>query len=177
MGLFQDPEKRSVFLLMKASSKSPTAWKEFEQCIKKAKAPFTEVNHNLETLLTVVCRLGNLDLLEFLKEKRANLEKPDNRSLCAIHVASYYGHVDLLTFIYDQNVDIQYRDKYGNQPLHFAAANGKVSAIDYLKRLKADVMVINSAQETPFDVAKKAGYTKAAELLQAPTVYTHACKT
>ena len=168
---FRTQKKKGLFfLLVRVSTRSPGAWKEFEQCFKKAKAPFSKENENLETLITAVCRLGNLDLLKFFIEKGGKLDSPDKRSVCAIHVASYYGHSDLLTFICDQNVDLQCCDQYGNQPLHFAAANGKVSAIDYLKRLNADLTVVNRARETPYHIAKQAGYMKAAELLQAPEV-------
>ena len=84
--------------------------------------------------------------------------------------ASYHGHLDLMKYLVKElkcNVKSAC-DSYGNTPLHCAAYSNQVYVVHILAcHFKQCIFVTNNRNETPLEVAIKAGSFPAALMLTA----------
>ena len=58
------------------------------------------------TPLIWAAKSGNLELVKWLVEKKVDVNKVENHSLSALHVASLMGHIPVMEYLLQQGMEI-----------------------------------------------------------------------
>lgn len=85
-----------------------------------------------EKLLTAV-EESNLEDIQSLAEKGADLNATDEFSRTPLMIASYNGDIDIVAFLLEKGVDLTATAKYGQTALQFATEQGKSDIVNMLK--------------------------------------------
>ena len=87
------------------------------------------------TALCVACAYGHVDLVKFLINHRADVNKPlENTKTTPLHIASSNGFAEIVTLLRENGADLRYRDK------------GGLSALDYSGISPQPVLTTDAAQ-------------------------------
>lgn len=107
------------------------------------------------TPLFVACENGNLNMIEYLVEKGAEIDVLDEAGVAALQRASYRGNLDVVQCLVDlgANVDVvvdnDEEDVDGETPLFWACEGKSFDVVKYLVEHGADVNKENEYGETP----------------------------
>jgi len=93
-------------------------------------------NNKGATPLSVAASFGNLHIMNFLKERGADVNQNIED---AIFVAVSQGFIDVIKWFVEQGVNIKEVRKYNNSPISMAAFNGQVKVMEYLFELGSDL--------------------------------------
>lgn len=100
------------------------------------------------------------DCLDYLNAVEYDLLHPEDEENLAFpaHVAAYNGDLAQLKMLLETGVvSVNERDDKGSTPAHKAAGNGHVQVLQWLVENGANLRIVNSAGETPKDVARRFG--------------------
>uniref|UniRef100_A0A8D0A3B0 Death-associated protein kinase 1 n=1 Tax=Sander lucioperca TaxID=283035 RepID=A0A8D0A3B0_SANLU len=97
--------------------------------------------------LLIAAGCGNIQIIEVLMRKGAEIQAHDKSGANAIYYAARHGHVETLKFLHDKKCPLDVQDKSGETALHVAARYG------------------NSHTETPLHCAAWHGYSPVARAL------------
>lgn len=103
--------------------------------------------------------MGNLELMNWLREHGANIDAQDRNGWSALHFAIQQNHFDIVQWLVEQGAAIEPQDSYGNTPLWRATfeAQGDYRIVDFLVRNGADPSVKNGSGRSPLDMAETFG--------------------
>lgn len=100
------------------------------------------------------------DCIDYLNAVEYDLLHPEDEENLAFpaHVAAYNGDLAQLKMLIETGVvSVNERDDKGSTPAHKAAGNGHVQVLQWLVENGANLRIVNSAGETPKDVARRFG--------------------
>jgi ankyrin repeat protein len=109
------------------------------------------------TPLHIAAGLGDIEMMEMLLRKGANIEVKGYRNLCEpIHLAAGKGHIEAVEFLLKNGAYIDAKDRDNETPLHDAAYNNQAEMIDYLVKHGANINAKSSCYHlTPLEKAVK----------------------
>jgi ankyrin repeat protein len=114
--------------------------------------------HN-ETALHFAARAGKTQVVAFLLERGANIERPDGQSRVPLHCAAWNGHEETTQFLLDKGAAVDAQDGGGRTALYGAAAIGNLAVVQMLLKRAADPTISGGTlQETPLAIARKKGH-------------------
>ncbi|XP_048588928.1 ankyrin repeat domain-containing protein 42 [Nematostella vectensis] len=136
-------------------------------CLKFLVCSGTSIDHTLnarndqgETPKDLCQQFYKKECNEYLKAVEYDLLHPEDEENLAFpaHVAAYNGDLPQLKMLIETGVvSISERDEKGSTPAHKAAGNGHVQVLQWLVENGANMRIVNSAGETPKDVARRFG--------------------
>uniref|UniRef100_H2Z5E7 Uncharacterized protein n=1 Tax=Ciona savignyi TaxID=51511 RepID=H2Z5E7_CIOSA len=100
------------------------------------------------------CSSGDLDEVQVLLDKGADINFANVDGLTALHQACIDGNLDVVEFLVEHGTDIDQQDNEGWTPLHAAASCGFMDIARYLVDNHANVAAVNSEGEVPLDIAE-----------------------
>jgi ankyrin repeat protein len=112
---------------------------------KLAEAVNVENNHG-QTPLHIAAENGELDVVEYLVGKGANIHS-EKSGWTPLHTAAYSGKLDVVKYLINEGAGVNTRNKYGGTALHRAAYRGNLDIVEYLVNKGAD---INADAMEPF---------------------------
>ncbi|KAJ8285347.1 hypothetical protein GJAV_G00025790 [Gymnothorax javanicus] len=115
--------------------------------------------------LLIAAGCGNVQIIEVLMRKGAEIQAHDKSGANAIYYAARHGHVGTLKFLHEKECPLDIQDKSGETALHVAARYGNVDVVQYLCSVHADPDVADREQETPLHCAAWHGYSTVARAL------------
>lgn len=102
---------------------------------------------------------NNIDLLQWLIEKSANINAQDSIGFTALHFACQERHIESVKMLLMHNANINIVDKYGNTPAWVTIMNWKggenLPILKELYKHKADLSIKNNAGNSAIDIIPK----------------------
>ncbi|XP_061836402.1 death-associated protein kinase 1 [Nerophis lumbriciformis] len=115
--------------------------------------------------LLIAAGCGNIQIIEVLMRKGAEIKANDKSGANAIYYAARHGHVDTLKFLHGKKCPLDIQDKSGETALHVAARYGNVDVVSYLCSIRANPDLSDREKETPLHCAAWHGYSAVARAL------------
>ncbi|XP_028269362.1 death-associated protein kinase 1 [Parambassis ranga] len=115
--------------------------------------------------LLIAAGCGNIQIIEVLMRKGAEIQAHDKSGANAIYYAARHGHVETLKFLHEKKCPLDVQDKCGETALHVAARYGNVDVVSYLCRIRANPDLADREHETPLHCAAWHGYSAVARAL------------
>ncbi|XP_073696330.1 death-associated protein kinase 1 [Garra rufa] len=115
--------------------------------------------------LLIAAGCGNVQIIDVLMKKGAEIQAFDKTGANAIYYASRHGHVGTLRFLHEKKCPLDIQDKSGETALHVAARYGNVDVVQYLCSIHANPDLVDREQETPLHCAAWHGYSAVARVL------------
>uniref|UniRef100_A0A8D3D5A3 non-specific serine/threonine protein kinase n=1 Tax=Scophthalmus maximus TaxID=52904 RepID=A0A8D3D5A3_SCOMX len=115
--------------------------------------------------LLIAAGCGNIQIIEVLMRKGADIQAHDKSGTNAIYYAARHGHVETLKFLNGKKCPLDVQDKSGETALHVAARYGNVDVVNYLCSIRANPDLSDREQETPLHCAAWHGYSAVARAL------------
>uniref|UniRef100_A0A669C037 non-specific serine/threonine protein kinase n=1 Tax=Oreochromis niloticus TaxID=8128 RepID=A0A669C037_ORENI len=115
--------------------------------------------------LLIAAGCGNIQIIEVLMRKGAEIRAHDKSGANAIYYAARHGHVETLRFLHEKKCPLDVQDKSGETALHVAARYGNVDVVSYLCSIRANPDLTDREQETPLHCAAWHGYSPVARAL------------
>lgn len=88
------------------------------------------------TGLHLACRIGNLDIAQFLAENNIDLNAQDNYGMTALHVASFWGHEDIVDYLLSKGIDWKIRDNNNKTALFYAKLQNRMKIVNTLSDIE-----------------------------------------
>ena len=107
-----------------------------------------------ETALSVAADNGHLDIVRFLVEQGADMEKIDNCGWTPLLASSANGHLELVRYLLEQGANRDKESRNGVTSLHWAAGEGHLETAKLLMIYGADLNARNHDGYLPIDVAR-----------------------
>lgn len=115
------------------------------------------------TPLYVAINANQIQVVEFLLEKRANVQSKDNRGNAVLH---YVDTPKMANILIQKGADINAKGKHGRTPLHHLTYRGQKEIIEFLINKGADVSLKDDDNKTPLDIANEKGLKEIADILK-----------
>lgn len=115
--------------------------------------------------LLIAAGCGNVQIIDVLMRKGAEIQALDKSGANAIYYASRHGHVETLKYLHEKKCPLDVQDKSGETSLHVAARYGNVDVVQYLCSIHANPDLTDREQETPLHCAAWHGYSPVARAL------------
>ncbi|XP_058231580.1 death-associated protein kinase 1 isoform X2 [Hemibagrus wyckioides] len=115
--------------------------------------------------LLIAAGCGNIQIIDVLMRKGAEIQVLDKSGANAIYYAARHGHVETLKFLHEKKCPLDIQDKSGETALHVAARYGNVDVVQYLCSIHANPDLTDREQETPLHCAAWHGYSAVARAL------------
>ncbi|XP_064883007.1 death-associated protein kinase 1 [Oncorhynchus nerka] len=122
-------------------------------------------NKNGTPPLLIAAGCGNIQIIDVLMGKGAEIQAHDKSGANAIYYAGRHGHVETLRFLHEKACPLDVQDKSGETALHVAARYGNVDVVQYLCSIHANPDLSDREQETPLHCASWHGYSSVARTL------------
>ncbi len=110
---------------------------------------------------------GHAPVVEYLVEKGADVEAEDFEKERPLHWAAVFGRISSIRCLLAHGANLEAEDKNGFRPLHKAVRETREAAavIEIFLQNGADRRAKTKSGETPYDLARKACWAPAADLL------------
>lgn len=107
--------------------------------------------------LHLAAQFGHTPIVAYLVAKGMDIDQPDSNGMTALMWSAYrVTKVDPTRLFITLGSSLKMADyQHKNTPLHWAVSAKNLTAITLLLEAKADVEVLNAAQESPLDIARK----------------------
>jgi ankyrin repeat protein len=107
------------------------------------------------TVLIQAAEQGNIDIMKYLVENKADIEAIDVDGGTAFDCAAYEGTIESLKYLMSVGANINHQGPvWGNTPLILASMNGHTDSVRYLLSINAERNLKNKEGKTACDVAK-----------------------
>merc|ERR1712137_955541 len=129
---------------------------------------------NGKTPLMEAARWGYLEVVTYLKEQGADINKTTTEGATPLHIAAEGGHNDIVNYLLDNGVDINVQNNSGDTPLMNAAGRNKPETVRLLVSRGANLKVQNTNRKPVFDLVPNddvADALKTEESYVSPTKY------
>eukprot|EP01134_Creolimax_fragrantissima_P000778 CFRG0778T1 len=110
-------------------------------------------NQKGETQLQRAAIKGDINVVQSLIKRGANVHSRDNAGWTSLHEASNHGHMEIVQLLLEAGAQPDTRGLGGDMPLHDAAANGHMGIARLLVRYGANILAPNDDGITPVDAA------------------------
>ena len=109
---------------------------------------------NIDEMLVLSSRTGNLERVKMLLDQGAAVEARDPRSLeTPLINAAYGGFIEIVKVLIERGADVNARDKWLNTPLHVAAIWDIPGVVTLLLDSGANPELRNGRHNTPLESA------------------------
>ncbi|KAB5528560.1 hypothetical protein PHYPO_G00141630 [Pangasianodon hypophthalmus] len=115
--------------------------------------------------LLIAAGCGNIQIIDVLIRKGAEIQTLDKSGANAIYYAARHGHVETLKFLHEKKCPLDIQDKSGETALHVASRYGNMDVVQYLCSIHANPDLTDREQETPLHCAAWHGYSAVARAL------------
>ncbi|KAF0720286.1 Aste57867_430 [Aphanomyces stellatus] len=95
------------------------------------------------TPLYVAAGNGNLNVVKFLIERKANVALGHNSGWSPLHIACSKGHMGVINYLL-QHIPIDIQTNHGSTPLHLASTYGKLDVVQRLIAQKANTKLVDT---------------------------------
>ena len=122
-----------------------------------------------EFLLNYACNLGNIEIINFLIDKGADINLSAGRlDLTPLMVCARTGNLEIAKLLVEKGADVQIINKMGMSAMHWALLNGQnqaeqIALLLIEKGSNVETKAFNS--ETPLMTAVRKGYARAVKSL------------
>jgi ankyrin repeat protein len=127
------------------------------EAVKSAVAQGANVNFKGPggfTPMNAAARNGHLEVVKYLAEHGADIDKSDNnRDKTPLLAASFKGHFDIVKYLVEKGAKVNAQSINGFTPLHDAAYVGNLEIVKYLVEHGANVHIRNKHNQTPAETA------------------------
>ncbi|KAL8539274.1 hypothetical protein ACS0TY_001052 [Phlomoides rotata] len=110
-------------------------------------------------------RRGELEVLESLLEKGANMEFCDRYGLTPLHIAAIKGNKDVVMMLVEFGARVESQDHEGHTPLHLAVEGGRIETVEVLICRGANVNAKTKKGVTPLYISNLMEYEDITQLL------------
>jgi ankyrin repeat protein len=119
------------------------------------------------TILHHAIAVNNIDAVEFLLARGADINSAARETLSALEFACQYGNTKTLNLIFDkyQDIDIDKLNDFGNTLLFHAICGNNIEAIQFLLDKKADIHAAEQGTLSSLELACKYGSAKILKLI------------
>jgi hypothetical protein len=93
-------------------------------------------------------------MLEWLREHRADLDRPNYQLLSPLMVAVMEGKIEVVELLLPRHAKVDRRGPGGNTALHFAVRKNRLEIAEVLVRRGANPALTNQQGETPRSLAE-----------------------
>lgn len=106
---------------------------------------------------------GHLDIVVYLVENVAKVNKRSGEHDTALHGAAAQGHLDIVKYLVERDADTNVVDLYGDTPLSLASERGDLDTVTYLVENGANINIdvkkvykplLSAAAEGHLDIVK-----------------------
>jgi ankyrin repeat protein len=128
----------------------------------------------LNTILHVFAHSGNVEMIQYLTSKNANIHSRDTIGFTPLHHSTIRGHLDAVKCLVECGsqtspaIDIDKPDYYGDTALIFSVKQGKLDIFKYLLDHGADPHKPDGYQMTALDFAFDFGYQEMIDYCELP---------
>ncbi|KAJ0045869.1 hypothetical protein Pint_06566 [Pistacia integerrima] len=136
----------------------------FDVARDKGQVEVMEILERGEAIL-MAARRGDLDRLEALLDKGANMNYEDQYGLRALHVAAIKGHKHVVLMLIEFGATLRCHDHEGHEPLHLAVEGGSLDTVEVLLDNGANVDAKSRRSATPLYMAQALGFDAISQLL------------
>ena len=116
-----------------------------------------------DTPLSIAARGGYLDVVRYLVEQGADMEKADSYGRTPLINASFDGQLEATRYLLEQGANRDKADNNGATSLHYAACHGHLEIVKLLMVYGADLKAEDNYNQLPIDM----GYLNNEEIKQA----------
>ncbi len=120
---------------------------------------FGNDRNNLAESLIKAVTLNNYDETINLIKLGADLSYKNERSLTALHVASFRNNLVIVEKLLEHGADINVQDKFGATPLITATIEGHTEVVKYLIKSNADIFIKDTKGRTALKIALEIEYS------------------
>ena len=116
----------------------------------------------------IATKRGNIEILELLIKKGANVNQVDKNGNAPIHMAVKQKNPKILELLLDNGANINHLNRRGNAPIHlvFERYSAKEQTLALLVKREADVNLCDREGKTPLDYLGRVGMTIDPELCE-----------
>lgn len=115
-------------------------------------ASIEEPGYYGRTPFMIAALANNIEKMNLLLNKGANINATDKEGKTALHIASF-TNPKLIKQLIDAGADLNLKDKDGNTAMHLAASWGRLDSIKILLENKININAINNDGYTPLGLA------------------------
>jgi len=105
-----------------------------------------------DTTLGIAALKGYLDIVRYLVEQGADIEKADSYGHTPLINASIFGHLEVVRYLLEQGAKRDKATDFGMTSLHHAAQNGHLEIAKLLMVYGADLNARNNYDQLPIDM-------------------------
>lgn len=131
-----------------------------------AKNLINKPDKEFQTPLAYAAKVGNIEAVEMLLEKNADVDIADNEERTPIHMAAENGQTQCVKLLGEHTPGcVNYAEETGKSPLHLAAIKGHKFVCEALIEMGAEISGRDDINWTPLDYAALHGHRKVVTLL------------
>jgi ankyrin repeat protein len=119
----------------------------------------------LSQSLCIASKYGDIEMIELLLKKGANMEFKHNFGLSPLSTAILFGHTETVKFLLEKGANIEAKDKYGDTALIRAICGGYTEIVKLLLEKGANIKFKDKYGYTPLKSALGRRYTEIVKLL------------
>ncbi len=134
--------------------------------ISEGAPPDTQSSEDGETVLTLACEYGLIDVVKALLDKGANIEKGGKGDLPPLMNAVFGGHENVARLLLDRHANINQSYGTGMVALAFAAYHGNAAMVRFLVENGADIFKKDNNGRMAFDRAVERNHADVALFLK-----------
>jgi len=125
------------------------------------------------TVLYYAIYQNNVDLVQFLIDRGANIEAVDDVGRTLLHCAAYFNFADIVELLVSVGANLSAKDNLGRTPLHQAVCGASIGVVQYLLSQGVDVNVVDNERNTPLNLipSDQVAVYDSTELLTASKCY------
>ena len=130
------------------------------------------LNHDGESSLHLVARLGMTDVVEFLVSEAAGFRDVDEKGrtvlFAALEASNVQAKHDIMRILLQKGIDVNKKDQTGRDVLHEAAQKGNSMPLRSLIYRVKDYSHKDAIGKSPLDYAREGGHADAERILRDP---------
>ena len=110
------------------------------------------------TALMESCIQGDMETIELLLDRKANLDIQDKEGNTALMHALRENRANLVSLLADKGANLNLKDRYGSTPVNWASFHNKVDMVMLLTEKGADLLIADDSGRTALTFAKEKGF-------------------
>lgn len=135
------------------------------EVLLKNKAVVNYKNKDGWTVMHLISRGGDLDILKALLKKELDVHVKTNNGRTGLHIAALHGNIDVVKILLELGLEADEKDHCGNTPLHEAVLGNSIEVCKLLINYGADVTLTNNRGYSLLHMAASEGHLEIMDFL------------